>query len=111
MSIFTVSHTEPKHVFLTSLYAFPGNSDGKVSTCNAGDLGSIPALGRSPGEGWQPTPVLLPGKSYGWRNLVDYNPQGHKGSAMTERLHFTFKQKGPTVQHRELYSTSCDKPE
>ena len=28
---------------------FPGGSDGKESTCNAGDLGSIPRLGRSPG--------------------------------------------------------------
>ena len=30
---------------------FPGSSDGKVSACNAGDLGSIPESGRSPGEG------------------------------------------------------------
>ena len=30
---------------------FPGGSDGKESGCNAGDLGSIPRLGRSPGEG------------------------------------------------------------
>ena len=30
---------------------FPGGSDGKVSTFNAGDRGSIPGLGRSPGEG------------------------------------------------------------
>ena len=30
---------------------FPGGSDGKESTCNAGDLGSIPGLGRSPEEG------------------------------------------------------------
>ena len=30
---------------------FPGGSDSKVSACNAGDLGSIPELGRSPGEG------------------------------------------------------------
>ena len=30
---------------------FPSSSDGKTSTCNAGDLGSIPGLGRSPGEG------------------------------------------------------------
>ena len=29
----------------------PGGSDGKESSCNAGDLGSIPGLGRSPGEG------------------------------------------------------------
>ena len=30
---------------------FPWGSDGKESTCNVGDLGSIPGLGRSPGEG------------------------------------------------------------
>ena len=30
---------------------FPGGSDGKESACNVGDLGSIPGLGRSPGEG------------------------------------------------------------
>ena len=30
---------------------FPDNSGGKESTCNTGDLGSIPGLGRSPGEG------------------------------------------------------------
>ena len=30
---------------------FPGGSDGKASACNGGDLGSVPGLGRSPGEG------------------------------------------------------------
>ena len=30
---------------------FPGDADGEESTCNAGNLGSIPGLGRSPGEG------------------------------------------------------------
>ena len=30
---------------------FPGTSDSEESACNAGDLGSIPVLGRSPGEG------------------------------------------------------------
>ena len=30
---------------------FPAGSDYKESTCNAGDLGSIPGLGGSPGEG------------------------------------------------------------
>ena len=30
---------------------FPGGLDGKESACNAGDLGSTPGLGRSPGEG------------------------------------------------------------
>ena len=30
---------------------FPSGSDGKASVCNAGDPGSIPGLGRSPGKG------------------------------------------------------------
>ena len=34
-----------------ALWGFPGGSDGKESTCNAGDLTSIPGLGRSPGGG------------------------------------------------------------
>ena len=35
----------------TLYQVFPGGSDSKESTCNAGDLGSIPELGRSPGGG------------------------------------------------------------
>ena len=33
------------------LGGFPGGSEDKASACNAGDPGSIPGLGRSPGEG------------------------------------------------------------
>ena len=33
------------------LQSFPGGSEGKESACNVGDLGLIPGLGRSPGEG------------------------------------------------------------
>ena len=39
---------------------------------------------------WQPTPVLLPGKSHGRRSLVSYSSWGRKESDMTERLHFHF---------------------
>ena len=35
-------------------------------------------------EGMQPTPVFLPGKSYGQRSLVGYSPWGHKESDMSE---------------------------
>ena len=35
----------------TKVMDFPGGSDGKASAYNAGDLGSIPGSGRSPGEG------------------------------------------------------------
>ena len=45
----------PKYVLSNNianqLLGFPGISDGKESACNAGDLGLIPAWGRSPGEG------------------------------------------------------------
>ena len=39
---------------------------------------------------WHPTPVLLPGKSLGWRSLVGWSPWGHKESDTTERLYFHF---------------------
>ena len=38
----------------------------------------------------QPTPVLLPGKSHGWRSLVGNNPWGHKEWDTTEGLHVSF---------------------
>ena len=64
---------------------FPGGSEGKASTYNAGDPGSIPGSGRSPGEGkWQPTPVFLPGESHGRRSLVGYSPRGRKESDTTK---------------------------
>ena len=37
-------------------YGFPGGSDGKESACSIGDPGSIPGLGRSPGE-WNGNPL------------------------------------------------------
>ena len=39
---------------------------------------------------WQPTLVLLPGKSHGQRSLVGYSPGGRKESDKTEQLHFQF---------------------
>ena len=55
------------------LQDFLGGSDSKESAYHVGEPGSIPGPGRSSGEGkWQLTPVLLPGKSHGWRSLVGY---------------------------------------
>ena len=39
---------------------------------------------------WHPTPVFLPGKSHGQRNLVGYSPWRCEESDTTERLHFHF---------------------
>ena len=45
---------------------FPGSSDGKESTCNAGDPGLIPKLGRSAGEGKKlPIPLFWPEELHG----------------------------------------------
>ena len=51
---------------LRSGVGFPGGSGGKESACSAGDLGSIPGFGRSPGEGnSHPTQVFWPGGFHG----------------------------------------------
>ena len=39
---------------------------------------------------WHPTPLLLPGKSHGWRSLVGCSPWGPEESDTTERLPFHF---------------------
>ena len=49
---------------LTWILGFPGNAAGKESSCNAGDPGSIPGLGSSPGEG-----IGYP-LQYSWASLV-----------------------------------------
>ena len=55
---------------------FPGGSDGKESACNVGDLGLIPGLGRSPGEGNDYPLIFLPREFHGQRSLVGYSPWG-----------------------------------
>ena len=55
-------------------------SAGKESACNAGDLGLIPGLGRSPGEG-----KGYPLQYSGLENSMD-SPWGHKQLDTTERL-------------------------
>ena len=66
---------------------FSGGSDRKASAYNAGDPGSIPGSGRSPGEGNGNPLQYLPGKSHGQRSLVGYSRGGHKESDTTEQLH------------------------
>ena len=52
---------------------------------NAGDVGFILGLRRSPGEGnGNPTPVFLPGEFHGQRSLVGCSPWGHKEPDMIQ---------------------------
>ena len=60
-------------------------SAGKESTCNAGDLGSIPVLGRSLGVGHDnPLQYSCLENPQGQRNLVGYSPQVRKESDTAE---------------------------
>ena len=68
-------------------FGIPGGSDGKESTCNAEDLGSIPGLGRSPGGGHgNPLQYSCLENPHGQRILVGYSPWGLKESDTTDRL-------------------------
>ena len=56
---------------------FPYGSANKESSCNAGDTGAGFDLWvrKTPWRRkWQPTPIFLPGKSHGQRNLAGYSP-------------------------------------
>ena len=66
----------------------PCGSDGKESACKAGDQGSIPGLGRSPGEGnGNPLRYSCLESPHGQRSLESYSPWGGKEWDMTDRLH------------------------
>ena len=56
------------------LNTLPWWLSGKESAHNVGDMGSIPRLERSSGEGNGNTPIFLPGESHGQRNLVGCSP-------------------------------------
>ena len=57
------------------LLGFPGGSSGKETACNAGDLGSIPGLGRSPGEG-----NGYPLQYSGLENSMDYSMESKRAA-------------------------------
>ena len=66
---------------------FPGGSDDKESACNAGDLGWIPGLGRSP-EGGYGNLLQYSGleNPHGQKSLEGYSPWGRKELDTTELL-------------------------
>ena len=62
----------------------PGRSHGKESACNAGDLGSIPGLGRSGGGNSNPLQYSCLENPHGKRSLAGYSPWGRKESDIGE---------------------------
>ena len=73
----------PTPVFL----GFPGGSESKQFACNAGDLGSIPELGKSPGGGHgNPLQNSCLENPHGQRSLAGHSPWGCRESDTTEGL-------------------------
>ena len=84
-------HFTANMCWLVLYMGFPGSSAGKESACNVGDLGSIPGLGRSPGEGkgyrkatdssilagdsmgYSPFPGIVHGVIKSWTRLSDFH--------------------------------------
>ena len=79
-----------KKVCLQTWYAFPCGSAGKESTHNAGNLGSVPGLGRSPAEG-----KGYPLRYSGLENSMDYTVHGvTKSQTQLSDFHFRFHKDG-----------------
>ena len=72
------------------LLGFTGGSDSEEFSCYAGDLDSIPGLGRPPWKREQLlSPVFLPGEFHGQRSLIGYSSWSSKESDTNEQLtHF-----------------------
>ena len=83
------------NINFTWLASFPDSSVGKESTCNAGNLGSIPGLGRSPGEG-----KGYPLQDSGLENSMDYIVPGvTKSRTRLSDFHFTYSVGSLIVGH------------
>ena len=80
-----------------SLEGFPGGSAGKESACNVGDLGLIPGLGISPGEG-----NSYPLQCSGLENSMDYFVYGvAKSQTRLIDFHFHFLFSSPPRMARD----------
>ena len=86
-----------------NIMGFPSGESGEESTCNAGDVRSIPGSRKIPWRGkWQPALVSTSGTSPGQRSLAGYSPWGHK------RVGHNFATKR---QHQKLWRNVHRPPE
>ena len=95
------------------LKGLPGNSEGKDSACNAGDLGSICGLGRSPGEGNGHHCSILAWRIPWTEELGRPQPKGSQGWTRLRRfeIHFSLVVKTVTSESERqlanLGSATC----
>ena len=71
-------------VVVQVISGFPSGPVIKNPSVSAGDAGSIPGLGRSPGERMATHSSILPWKSHGQRSLAGFSPWGCREVDMTE---------------------------
>ena len=89
---------------------YPGSSAGKESACYAGNLGSIPGLGRSPGGGHgNPLQCSCLANPLGQRSLASYSPWGLKEPDTTEQLTHTHTHKTQLPKHTAKRKTQSTK--
>ena len=88
------SNNIPQLITAMLSLGFPGGSDSKDSTCNVGDTGSIPWLGRSPGGGHGNQLQYSCPKNPMVRGAWCHTPQGRKELDMTEVTGHTHKSLG-----------------
>ena len=89
---------------------FPPSSVSKESACNAGDMGLIPGLGRSPGEGNGSPLQYSSGESHGQRKLAGYSPMGRKSWTRLSVFHFTRQDKSKK-EHAEMHTDKTGEKE
>ena len=80
---------------------FPGGSAGKEAACGAGDPGSVPALGRSPGEGKGHPP-----QHYGLKNSRDGIVHGAMKSQTRQRLSLSVTETTETISGQQTVLSS-----
>ena len=84
MCLQETGQSQETNLDLAGSLGFPGGSD-KESACNVEDLGLIPGLGRTPGEGHgNPLQYFSLKNPHGQRSLVGYSPWGRKELDKTE---------------------------
>ena len=83
---------------MSLIRGFPGGSAVKKLPANAGDVGLDPRVGKITWRRkWQPTPVLLPGKSHGQRSLAGYSPWVAKSWTQLSVSHMSMSEQVPIL--------------
>ena len=97
-----ISFNQPPDIHLSTRHFYPSARKTHISSDFPWLLSCLFQCSK-----WHPTPVLLPGKSHGWRSLVCCSPWARHESDTTERLHFHFSLSCIGEGNGNLLQCSC----